>query len=61
MILAENGKSNYRIVVGQNASSSEKHGATELMMFLKDIHLSVRTILFLPNIPLETHYLKGDL
>ena len=37
MILAENGKSDYRIVVGENASSSEKHGAIELKMFLKEI------------------------
>jgi hypothetical protein len=37
MIIAENGKSDYRIVIGENASPSEKHGASELQMFLKEI------------------------
>jgi hypothetical protein len=37
MILVENGKSDYRIVVGENASPSEKHGAVELQSFLKEI------------------------
>jgi len=37
MIIAENGKSKYNIVIGENASPSEKHGANELQMFLKEI------------------------
>jgi len=37
MIIAENGKSDYRIVIGEDASPSEKHGASELQSFLKEI------------------------
>jgi len=34
MVIVENGKSDYRIVVGENASPSEKHSAVELQKFL---------------------------
>lgn len=37
MIIAENGKSDYKIVISESASPSEKHGAIELQNFLKDI------------------------
>jgi len=37
MVLADNGKSDYRIVIGERASPSEKHSAIELQKFLKEI------------------------
>ena len=37
LTLASGGKSDYKIVVGQNASPSEKHAAGELQMFLEQI------------------------
>jgi len=37
MIIAKNCSSDYRIVIGENASPSEKHSATELHTFLKEI------------------------
>jgi hypothetical protein len=37
LILAEGGQSEYRIVIGANASPSEKHAADELQMFLEQI------------------------
>ena len=37
LVLAENGKSAYRIVVADDASPSTKHGAEELQTFLKQI------------------------
>lgn len=37
LVLAENGKSSYQIVLADNASPSTKHGAEELQMFLEQI------------------------
>jgi len=37
IVLAENGKSDYRIVLAEDASPSTRHGAEELQMFLKEI------------------------
>lgn len=37
MIIAEYGISKYKIVIGEDASPSEKHGAEELQKFLKEI------------------------
>jgi hypothetical protein len=37
MIIAENGRSDYLIVIGEDASPSEEHGAVELRKFLKEI------------------------
>jgi hypothetical protein len=37
LVLAENGRSDYRIVVPDGASPSVKHGAEELQMFLRQI------------------------
>jgi hypothetical protein len=37
MIIVENCKSCYKIIIGENASPSEKHSANELQMFLREI------------------------
>ena len=37
LVLAENGKSAYQIVLAENASLSTKHGAEELQMFLEQM------------------------
>ena len=37
LLLADNGRSDYRIVIGKSASPSEKHAAQELQMFLQRI------------------------
>jgi len=37
LVIADNGRSDFVIVVGQNASPSEKHGAEELQHFLQEI------------------------
>jgi len=37
LVLSENGKSDYKIVISRNASPSEKHAADELQMFLEKI------------------------
>ena len=37
IVLAENGKSAYRIVVADDASPSTRHGAEELQTFLEQI------------------------
>lgn len=37
MIVTDSGKSDYVIVIGEDASPSEKHGVTELRKFLKEI------------------------
>jgi len=37
MVIVENGKSEYKIIVSENASPSEKHSAVELQKFLKEI------------------------
>ena len=37
LILAQNGKSDYTIVIGPDASPSERHGAEELQRFLQEI------------------------
>ena len=37
LVLAEGGKSDYQIVLADNASPSTRHGAEELQMFLQQI------------------------
>jgi hypothetical protein len=37
LVLAQNGRSDYRIVIAEDASPSTKHAAEELQRFLKQI------------------------
>ena len=60
LLLAENGQSEFRIVVSQSASPSERHAAEELQMFLEQIS-GVRLPVITDEQPVGSHeILLGD-
>ena len=54
LVLAQNGRSDYRIVVAEDASPSTRHGANELQKYLKQMTGAVLPIAS-DQAPLESH------